>query len=265
MNGYTKAQTLLKIDQVWLTLGGRTILQDVNAEIQDIERPDVTQGQVVCFLGPSGIGKTRLTRLIAGLDTPTRGTITVAGHASVGMVPQNYPLFQFATVRQNFEIAGRQIGLTAAATRLKAAPYVEMFDLARYSDLYPEQLSGGTRQRVAIVRQLLCSKNFLVLDEPFSGLDPIMKRRACEVIQMVSQLDSLMTIILVTHDVFEGMSVADTVWLMGCDGVGSAATGARIMKQYDLAELGFAWHPDLMHDAEFQKLVAQVRAEFLML
>lgn len=264
---YTNGTVLLSVDRVCLTLGARQILRDVSVQVRDIVRPDCVTGQVICFLGPSGIGKTRLSRIIAGLDRPTSGTVTLPGGTPVhkglvGMVPQNYLLFDFLTVEDNLAVAGRQSGLSEIQGRRKAAGYVEQFGLGGYLGLYPGQLSGGTRQRAAIVRQLMCSEHLLVLDEPFSGLDLIMKRRACELITQVANLDETNTVILVTHDVTEGMSVADTVWLMGVE---AGLPGATIVEQVDLAEQGLCWHPELTQDARFLAEVARVKERFLAL
>jgi ABC-type nitrate/sulfonate/bicarbonate transport system ATPase subunit len=259
---YEKRDTLLKLEKVNMVLGGRQILRDVDAEIKDIVREGHTQGQVVCFLGPSGIGKSVLSRIIAGLWAPTSGKVTLVGgkpvrKGLVGMVPQNYLLFDFATVRENFAIAAKQSPNGKGPAKLK--DYVERFHLERFMDLYPGQLSGGTRQRVAIVRQLLCSEHLLIMDEPFSGLDPIMKQRACGLISEVAAMDELHTIILVTHDVTEGMSVADTVWLMGRE---PGLPGARIVAEYDLAAMEMCWSEHLLADPKFLGLVAGVKERF---
>lgn len=257
---YEKLQTLVSIEHVSLTLGGRQILRDVNAAVQNITRQDCIQGQVVCFLGPSGIGKTQLSRIIAGLQAPTTGRVLLNGvpaaRGVVGMVPQTSTLFEFATVQENFSIAAKyDIKKTPAM-----ADYVNRFELKPFLNMYPAQLSGGTRQRVAIVRQLLCSEHLLVMDEPFSGLDLLMKQRACALITQVANLDELNTIIVVTHDVTEGMSIADTVWLMGRE---AGMPGARIIAQYDLAADNLCWRPDLIHDKMFLEYVAAVKARFL--
>lgn len=261
-NGYTRNETVLCVEHVSLAYGDRLILRDVNVEVKNIVRPDCSQGQVICFLGPSGIGKTQLSRVIAGLQRPTEGQVTLLNgkpveRGAVGMVPQNYLLFEFATVSENLHIAMKQSARPRHIEQFN--DYVAKFELEKYLSYYPKQLSGGTRQRVAIVRQLLCSDHFIVMDEPFSGLDPIMKRRACEVITQVANLDELNTIIIVTHDVTEGMSVADTVWLMGRE---AGQPGARILTEYDLAERGLCWDPELIHNPEFLKLVAEVKDRF---
>ena len=89
------------------------------------------------------------------------------------------------------------------------------FELADKYNLYPAQLSGGQRQRCAIIQQILCSEHFLLMDEPFSGLDLIMLEKTCELIAKVADMDDLNTIIVVTHDVTAACSVADHLWLMG--------------------------------------------------
>ncbi len=261
---YTRTTALLTLDHINLSFGQKVVLRDVSAQILDVERETVT-GQVVCVLGPSGIGKTRLARIMAGLDKPTSGRVLIGDNRKpvekglVGLVPQNYPLFDFATVKKNLVIAGRQAGLAPFAALSKAMVYVTAFDLTAYLDLYPAQLSGGTRQRVAIVRQLMTSDHYLIMDEPFSGLDPLMKRRALEVITKVASMDTLNTIIINTHDVTEGMAIADTVWLLGIE---PGQPGARIVETIDMAALGFAWRPDITHDHEFLDLVAHTKDRF---
>jgi ABC-type nitrate/sulfonate/bicarbonate transport system ATPase subunit len=261
---YKLTDTLVSIKGVNLTLGGNCILHDVNAEIRDIERADAIQGQVVCFLGPSGIGKTRLARIIAGLDQPTSGAVEVMVEGKltpvrkgiVGVVPQNYQLFDFLTVRQNLAVAIKQHQGAVSGDQL--VEYVQTFDLTPHLDKYPIQLSGGTRQRVAIVRQLLCSEHFIIMDEPFSGLDPIMKQRTCDVITKVASMNTINTIIVITHDVTEGMAVADKVWVMGKRPDG----GANIREEIDFAALGIAWNPNIYSDPVFLNEVIRVKAGF---
>jgi len=208
---------------------------------------------------------------MAGLDQPTSGRVQVnvggqmvpVTKGMVGMVPQDYVLFEFATVAENLAIAANQSkNPFAALTRL--APLCAELELDRYLHLYPAQLSGGTRQRVAIVRQLLCSDHFIVMDEPFSGLDPIMKQKTSELITRVANMDDLNTIVLVTHDVTEGMAVADHVWVMGQeqDDKGNWLPGARLVEQIDFAAQGICWREDIYQMPEFQKQVADVKARF---
>lgn len=261
---YTRDEPLLTLSHVSKIIGSHVILHDLNAQITNITRADKTQGQIVCILGPSGIGKTRLARIVAGLDQPTSGAVMIEGKPTfkglVGLVPQNYPLFEFTSVQNNFLIAGRYGGLSVTKAKVKAQELSEELGLTHYLQMYPCQLSGGTRQRVAIVRQLMCSKHFIVMDEPFSGLDPIMKRQACKVITQIAERDTLNTVIINTHDVTEGMAIADTVWLLGPEVPG--VQGANIVEQWDMAARGLCWREDIVTDPEFQKLVGEVKQRF---
>src|SRR5690348_15543815 len=104
---YTYGETLLKVSGVWLTRGETLVLRDLDLEIKDLHRPGYAQGQVVALLGPSGVGKTSLFRLLAGLDVPDRGTILVekegrpVQRGMVGVIAQDYPLFPHRTVMGN--------------------------------------------------------------------------------------------------------------------------------------------------------------------
>lgn len=253
-------QPLLELKDVCLSYGDKQILKNINAKVTNLVRPQHAQGQVIAFLGPSGMGKTQLARIITGLQKPSSGAVILDGDVPtrkglVGLVPQNYPLFEFLSVEGNLEVARRQGG---GAPVSKIAEYVKLLGLEDYLKAYPKALSGGTRQRVAIARQLLCCANYLVMDEPFSGLDPIMKANASEAIAKLVEGNDLMTVIVITHDISEGLAIADTAWLLGK----SMEDGATLRFQYDLAQLGFAWHPDILGDPEFQKFVGEVKMQF---
>lgn len=270
MLNYTRTdKVLLDIKNVSLSFGDKVILRDVNAQVTDLNREDQVQGQVICFLGPSGIGKTQLARVIAGLQKPTSGVVNLmegkpTERGKVGVVPQTYPLFDYATVGKNLYIAGKQAGLSKAQINEKATDYINAFGLLEHLGKFPRELSGGTKQRVAIARQLMCASYYMVMDEPFSGLDPIMKKRATNAIIKLAQLDSLNTIIVVTHDITEGLSVADTVWLMGYerDTDGKCLEGARMVEQHDLAAMGFAFRPDIQRDPDFLNFVSTIKDRF---
>lgn len=265
-------QKLLELRNINLSFGSNVVLRDVNAVVYDVQRADgPTSGQVICFLGPSGMGKTQLARIICGLVQPTSGEVILDGDVPtkkglVGLVPQNYSLFKFFTVKQNLLVAGRQAGLSPTGAAEKACGFMDLFGLHEHINKHPKELSGGTRQRVAIARQMMCCDHYLVMDEPFSGLDPIMKGKASEAIQTLAEADDLNTIIIITHDISEGLAVADMVWLLGLEpndsNGGGFKSGARLVEQYDLAAMGLAWHPDIQGDTEFQTFVAEVKARF---
>jgi polar amino acid transport system ATP-binding protein/sulfate transport system ATP-binding protein len=262
--------TILKATNVSLVLGKNVILRDVNLEIRDIYRPGLITGQVVGVLGPSGIGKTRLFRVLSGIDAPNTGTVTIGADAKpvkrgmVGVIAQNYPLFEHRTVLGNLQLAARCAGLCREDAVKKALSFLDRFGMEDRGDLYPCQLSGGQRQRVAIAQQFLCSEHFVLMDEPFSGLDLIAVDKVCKMIAEVANQDELNTVIVVTHDIAAAVAVADTIWLLGRDRdhEGHIIPGARIKATYNLIERGLAWTPGITETKEFIDVVCEIRAVF---
>jgi len=267
---YSFGKSLLKIDNVSLEYDGRPILSGVNAEVRDIIVPGRVQGQVVGILGPSGCGKTTLFRIVAGLLAPTSGRVTVNGDdqpvtaGEVGVVAQSYPLFEHRTVLGNLMLGATKKEKDSKVARDKVMEFLKEFGLEDKYSLYPAQLSGGQRQRCAIIQQILCSEHFLLMDEPFSGLDLIMLEKTADLIAKVADMDELNTIIVVTHDVTAACTVADHLWLMGrSDGEdGKTLPGSRIVKQYNLIDLGLCWQPGIAATAPFNDFVREVKAEF---
>jgi NitT/TauT family transport system ATP-binding protein len=267
---YEYRKTLLKVEKVDVTLGGSPILRDVNLEVRDVYRPNCVTGQVVGLLGPSGIGKTTLFRVLAGLSKPDSGSVRIGEEGvpvergMVGVVAQSYPLFAHRTVLGNLTVAAKQAGLSSAEARKKALEILDRFGLSDRAGHYPAQLSGGQRQRVAIAQQFLCSEHFLLLDEPFSGLDLIAKEKVVELLVEVANLHELNVVIVVTHDIPAALEVADTLWLMGRDrdAQGNIVPGARVVATYDLAERDLCWRKGLALTSEFADLVREIRARF---
>ena len=267
---YERKGVILKAENVSVSYGDVPILRDVNLEIRDVVRPDKVAGQVVGLLGPSGIGKTTLFRVLAGLDAPTSGRVLLGEEGKpvqrgmVGVVAQHYPLFAHRTVLGNLMVAGEQAGLSRAQAREKAMGFLERFGLEDKVKHYPPQLSGGQRQRVAIAQQFMCSEHLLLLDEPFSGLDPMAIDRVAELLNEVACMHELNTIIVVTHDIAAALEVADTIWLMGRDrdNEGKIIPGARIQESYNLIERGLAWRDGIATTPEFMLVMREVRARF---
>ncbi len=262
-------ETLLKATGIDLTLGGTPILRNVDLEIKNLRRPDCTQGQVVGLLGPSGMGKTSLFRILAGLDHPDRGTVVLDGgrpvhRGMVGVVAQNYLLFAHRTVRGNLLVAGRQTGLSSAQVADKADGLLKRFGLEDQARKYPAQLSGGQRQRVAIAQQFMCSEHLLLMDEPFSGLDLLAQENMLDFIREMALTDELMTFILVTHDIRAALQVADTIWVLGRDrdAQGKIVPGARIQASYNLVERCVAWRENISDTPEFLAVLREIRDIF---
>ena len=266
---YRLGQRLLTIDNVCLRYD-RPILEGVSGVIDDIQRDGVKQGQVVSLLGPSGIGKSQLFRCIAGLQRPSAGSIRLNGSqrevqpGEVGVVAQNYPLLNHRTVWGNLMLAAAKHAASNAGARQKCLELLDEFEMADCATHYPMALSGGQRQRVAIAQQLLCSSYFLLLDEPFSGLDPLAKSKVCEMLIKVSTTNELNTIIVVTHDIESAITISDTLWIMGRDRdtQGHPVPGARIQQTYNLAEMGLAWDPEIESKPAFNALATELKARF---
>jgi len=183
-------------------------LADVNLDIQDQE--------FICMVGPSGCGKTTLLRIIAGLETPTAGEVTVDGNAVIGpdpkrgMVFQEYSLFPWRRVIDNVAFGLEMKGVGKEERRKTADHYIDMVGLSQFRNAYPFELSGGMRQRVAIARALANDPDVLLMDEPFGALDAQTRNR------MQRELLSLwagtkQTIVFVTHSVDEAVYLADRI------------------------------------------------------
>jgi polar amino acid transport system ATP-binding protein/sulfate transport system ATP-binding protein len=267
---YERKGVLIDIQGVTFARGGLPIIRDLNAQIRDVVRPGVSQGQIVGMLGPSGIGKTTLFKLLAGLSRPDSGTIKIgaegvpAAPGLVGVVAQNYVLFDHRTVLGNLMIAAKQAGISSAEAKESSLKYLERFGLKEHAEKFPIQLSGGQRQRVAIAQQLLCSKHYLVMDEPFSGLDVLQQENVISLLQEVTLNHEENTLIIVTHDVSAAVAVCDTIWLMGRERTptGEVIPGARIVDHIDLIERDLAWHPDIRKRPGYHTLVDEIKERF---
>jgi ABC-type nitrate/sulfonate/bicarbonate transport system ATPase subunit len=263
-------EPILSLRDISMQFGGEVILRDISLDILNVVRPGVQQGQVVGFYGRSGIGKSVLCRIIAGLLLPSTGTVMVAHPprpvctGDVGFVQQRYPLFNHRTLHDNLLVAAQRKHAPA-----EAAAHVEdlltRFELAPHRRKYPMQLSGGQRQRGAIAQQLLCSEHLIILDEPFSGLDIAMVDEVSKIIREVSTLHELNTVMIVSHDLATTTALSDTLWLLGPerDAAGQPIAGATITKphQYNLAEMGLAWQPGIQAKPEFVQLIEHLKDE----
>ena len=265
---------LLDVQDVWQNLGGHQILEGVTFQVRDRIRPGKVTGQVVGLLGPSGVGKTRMIRLIAGLDRPDRGRIVgpakgsrspqALATGSVGVVFQHYPLLRHHSVLGNLLVAGAAAGLSDPEARARGKELLERFGLGHRLGFYPAQISGGQRQRAAIAQQLMRHTLFLLMDEPFSGLDPAVLDEVIKLLLEVAHMNEHSTMVVVTHDIRSAMIVSDTLLMLGRDRApdGKITSGARIQHSYDLVAEGLAYRPELEQDAKFRELECEVKERF---
>jgi len=184
----------------------------------------LAKGQIACLVGPSGSGKSTLLRCIAGLERPTSGAIMVADvlvsskdvfvppdQRFIGVVMQDYALFPHLTVAQN--IAFGLSHLSKTAIRQRTIKLCDTVDLTALAQRYPHELSGGQQQRVALARALAREPQLLLLDEPFSNLDPQLSRRMLVELQRLLK-EIGVTVLIVTHDRDEAFDVADVMGVM---------------------------------------------------
>ena len=179
----------------------------------------VATGAFVSLIGRSGCGKSTLFNMIAGLLRPTRGTIQldgrdISGHAGlVGYMLQKDLLLPWRTVLDNV-ILGLELGKRSKAEcRDLAIPFLRRYGLSGYESSYPRELSGGMRQRVALLRTLLCNTDVILLDEPFSALDAQTRGdMQAWLLDIWSEFSK--TIVLVTHDVEEAVYLSDEIFVL---------------------------------------------------
>ena len=182
----------------------------------------VSPGEFLTFLGPSGCGKTTTLRMIAGFEIPSSGQIIVDGSditqvpankRDMGFVFQNYALFPHMTIFENVAYGLRIRGLSGDALASKVREGLAMVGLGNAEQRYPNQLSGGEQQRVALARVLVLRPKILLMDEPLSNLDAKLRNQMrAEIIKLREKIDT--TFIYVTHDQVEAMTLGDRIVIM---------------------------------------------------
>jgi NitT/TauT family transport system ATP-binding protein/sulfonate transport system ATP-binding protein len=192
-----------------------------DGEVEALAPVDLTipKSEFVCMIGASGCGKSTLLRIIAGFEEPTTGDVSIYGKpvtgpgSDRGMVFQDYALFPWMTVRQNISFGPRQRQLPREEIARITDEFVKMVGLERFADRYPNQLSGGMKQRVAIARVLANNANILLMDEPFGALDALTREQLQHELLQIWKRTGVTTI-FVTHSVEEAVLLADRVLVM---------------------------------------------------
>lgn len=256
-----KKEELLRAENVCLQYENKTVLRDVNFNIKNIVRPGVNQGQVVSLIGRSGAGKTQLFQLLSGLHQPTSGKILINQNKEVkagdmGVVFQNYYLFEWRTIYQSLMLSAKQNKKLKGTEKEAIEKWAVDFGLSEVLHQYPQQVSGGQRQRASIIQQLLKDSNFLLLDEPFSGLDVCVLDKVVDMLLQVSLSDELKTLIIVSHDIATSVAISDTVYILGKE---EGQPGATIRREIDLIERDLAWQKDVKKQKAFADTVEEIK------
>jgi ABC-type nitrate/sulfonate/bicarbonate transport system ATPase subunit len=257
---YEQKDIILHVENLSIVYGEKTIIRDINLVEKDTTRSGKTQGQIVAVLGRSGRGKSTFFRAITGLEKPTSGKVLIPDHSkpvsngmqpaklveegNVGFVDQKYTLFRHKTVYNALLFALRNSTLTKQEKHDKVMHYLHEWGLEKNKDQYPVFLSGGQRQRTAILEQLLSSGYYMVLDEPFSGLDVGNILNVKSAFQLINSSHELNTIIFSTHDIELAVELADSIYILGYpkDEKGNQVPEGTLLKHFDLKQMGLAWH-----------------------
>lgn len=196
--------------------GGRSLFADLDLQVR--------AGESLVLLGPSGVGKSTLLRLLAGLEEPSAGELRVGSRDTAGGTGHSYAvvfqkplLYPWLTVRENVALGGRFRALRGRVDTQYVDGLLEHFGISELADSRPDQISGGQEQRVAVVRAAATRPEILLLDEPFSALDPVTRADSQRWLVGVTA-DLGVTTIMVTHDVDEALVVGSRIALLGSSG-----------------------------------------------
>ncbi|MEW4284478.1 ABC transporter ATP-binding protein [Priestia koreensis] len=205
---------MLSINQIHHTYLTRT---SANTVLEDISL-FIEEGEFISFLGPSGCGKTTLLSIVAGLIEPTEGNVTIHNkpikdvRTQIGYMLQHDYLFPWKTIKENVLMGLKIMNKRSDEAEQEALALLRMMDLGDVEEMYPRQLSGGMRQRVALVRTLATNPSILLLDEPFSALDFQTKLKLEDLVSSTLK-DFHKTALLVTHDIGESIAMSDRIFL----------------------------------------------------
>ncbi|MBO0591427.1 ABC transporter ATP-binding protein [Cellulophaga sp. E16_2] len=253
---YSSENTLLYVENLSVAYGDKTIIKDINLVEKDTIRTGEVTGQVIAVVGRSGTGKSTFFKALTGLVKPTSGKVLIADTATtnaendakevhegdIGFVDQKYTLFRNKTVYEALMFALRKKEIPKEAKNEQILTYLKEWGLEKAKDQYPCELSGGQRQRTAIIEQIFSSGHYMVLDEPFSGLDVGNIEDVKKAFKLITESHEYNTIIYSTHDIELAVELADSIYIIGYPEVdGKKMTYGSIVKHFDMKEIGLAW------------------------
>ncbi len=270
-------ETLLYVENLSVAYDSKVIIKDINLTEKDVVRNGVENtGQIIAIVGRSGRGKSTFFKALTGLVEPNSGKILIKDFNSkeenaakpvqegnIGFVDQKYTLFRHKTVKQALKFALRKTTLSDTEKDKKIASYISKWGLDSCVDKYPNELSGGQRQRTAIIEQLFSSDQFIIMDEPFSGLDVGNIEEVKKAIDLLSSTSEYNTLLFSTHDIKLAIELAQTIYVIGYPTInGKIQDYGTVVANYDLREMGLAWkeygeeHRKLYKDIVHQMMVS---------
>ena len=249
-------ETLLYVEDLSVAYDDTIIIKDINLIEKDVVRLDHDcTSQVIAIVGRSGRGKSTFFKALTGLVHPKSGKILIKDFNSteaaaakeikegdIGFVDQKYTLFRHKTVLQTLKFALRKTDLNESEKEEKIKEYLHKWGLDTCGDKYPNELSGGQRQRTAIIEQLFSSDQFIVMDEPFSGLDVGNIQEVKKSFDLLNTTSEYNTVIFSTHDIELAVELAQNNYVIGYPTInGEKQNYGSIVAKYDLREMGIAW------------------------
>lgn len=266
--------TLLYVENLSVAYDDVTIIKDISLIEKDVVRTSKDNtGQVIAIVGRSGRGKSTFFKALTGLVHPSSGKVLIKDFESkeenaakpvvegdIGFVDQKYTLFRHKTVKQTFQFALRKSTLSETEKENKIKEYTHKWGLEMCIEKYPNELSGGQRQRVAIIEQLFSSDKFIVLDEPFSGLDVGNIEEVKKSFELLSDESEYNTVLFSTHDIELAIELAQSIYVIGHPTLnGDKKDYGTVVAKYDLREMGLAWKEfDDNHQKLYKEIVHQM-------
>lgn len=256
-----------------LVVRDKQILNEVNFQIEEGVK-------IVALLGISGKGKTQLLRILSGLGicganlNGSKGkNVTLGGQVLIkkeqqpvvegdmGIVFQDYYMPDHLKIKAMLVKAAKKNPVFKKNISLINKSIDEIltsFELTEHANKYPQQLSGGQKQRANIAMQLLNGSDFILMDEPFSGLDPIMIDKTTNLLRQVAQSSQNKVLIIVSHDLENCCKICDKIFILSDKGR-KPGTGASIIHEINLHNKGISWGPDITRTTAFQDVITEVK------
>ncbi|CAM4166837.1 ABC transporter ATP-binding protein [Bordetella tumbae] len=216
----------LAFDHVHKSFGALHVVDEFSSEFKT--------GELVALVGPSGCGKSTLLHMAAGLESPSQGQVLADGQAIKGPHPsrtlvfQEHALYPWLTLRDNVSLALEFQNVAKAEAREKAVAWLARVGLAGFENYYPQQVSGGMRQRAALARAFIAQPQTMLMDEPFGALDALTRLSLQDVLRQLIKQEKP-TVLLVTHDVDEALFLADRIVVF-------SPRPARVLREFNLTQ-----------------------------